>query len=87
MAKPLFLFVDRARASAYPPDTARPTGKEAPMAEPDRHGEPESNRELTDIFKELGRALTLVRELANLLERVARKLTELEKGQAHDERA
>ena len=57
------------------------------MAEPDRHGEPESNRELTDIFKELGRALTLVRELANLLERVARKLTELEKGQAHDERA
>jgi hypothetical protein len=57
------------------------------MDESQRHGEPESNRELTAIFRELAHALTLVRELANLLERVARKLTELEKGQAHDERA
>jgi hypothetical protein len=45
--------------------------------------EVERQAELTAIFKELARALTLVRELANLLERVARQLTELEtqKGQ------
>jgi len=42
------------------------------MAEPDRQAE------LAAIFKELARALTLVRELANLLERVARQLTELD---------
>ncbi len=42
----------------------------------------ESNRqaELTAIFRELARALTLVRELTRLLESAARKLTELEKG-------
>ncbi len=49
--------------------------------------ESQRQAELIALFKELARALTLVRELANLLERVARKLTELEKGQAHDERA
>jgi hypothetical protein len=45
------------------------------MAEPDRQAE------LAAIFKELAHALTLVRELANLLERVARKLTELDASQ------
>lgn len=42
--------------------------------------ESERQAELAAIFKELLRALTLVRELANLLESAARKLTELEKG-------
>ncbi len=40
--------------------------------------------ELTAIFKELARALTLARELTNLLERVARKLTELENRKDSD---
>ena len=40
--------------------------------------ETERQAKLTAIFKELARALTLVRELANLLENAARKLTELE---------
>jgi len=54
------------------------------MDESQRHGEPESNRELTAIFQELAHALTLVRELTNLLERVARKLTELENRKDSD---
>ena len=42
------------------------------MAEPDRQAE------LAAIFKELARALTLLRELTRILESAARKLTELE---------
>lgn len=40
--------------------------------------------ELTAIFRELARALTLAHELTNLLERVARKLTELENRKDSD---
>jgi hypothetical protein len=44
------------------------------MAEPDKQAE------LTAIFKELLRALRLVRELSKLLESIARRLTEFENG-------
>lgn len=51
------------------------------MAEPDKE-----TAELTAIFRELARVLTLLREVTRIVESVARKLTELEKGQARDER-
>ncbi len=42
--------------------------------------ESERQAKLTAIFKELLRALALVRELGKLLESIARRLTEFENG-------
>lgn len=50
------------------------------MDESERYtlSEAEGQAQLTAIFKELARALTLVRELTRILESAARKLTELD---------
>ncbi len=49
--------------------------------------ESQRQAELIAIFRELARVLTLLREATRIVESAARKLTELEKEQSHDESA